>query len=244
MADIMVAVQFMKDIAANDSHGYDQTNRYGPDYDCSSLIAAALNAAKFNINKKAYTGNLHQYLTAAGFVSCASPWKAGDIHLTPGKHVAMSVSPSKIVHAKYNENKGITGGKTGDQTGEEICEESYYVPSYGWKYHLRYPKEEQTFKTMKDLVTEVCNGTWGHGSDREKRLTAAGYYYPTVRALVNQRYTKQTVTKAMVQDYARRYLAGEYGTFAEASDIWAKNGVDPIQVLLAIYDTMGYSYGT
>ena len=32
------AVTRALEIAADDSHGYDQTSRWGPDYDCSSLV--------------------------------------------------------------------------------------------------------------------------------------------------------------------------------------------------------------
>ena len=35
------AVEWTIGIANDDSHGYDQTNRWGPDYDCSSLIIQA-----------------------------------------------------------------------------------------------------------------------------------------------------------------------------------------------------------
>jgi hypothetical protein len=38
---ILSAINWAVAIANDDSHGYDQTNRWGPDYDCSSLVIQA-----------------------------------------------------------------------------------------------------------------------------------------------------------------------------------------------------------
>ena len=143
MLKIEKALQFMRDVAADPRHGYDQENRNGPDYDCSSLVATALNAAGYDVPVTAYTGNLYTYLKNNGFtqVKNVSDRKPGDIFLSPGYHVVMCVDANNIVHASINEKGTITGGKTGDQTGKEICERSFYIPSYGWKYHLRAPEE-------------------------------------------------------------------------------------------------------
>ena len=70
MPDIATAVAYMKMIASDDSHGYDQENRYSPDFDCSSLIAKALNKAGFNISIYSWTGNLESQLIACGFKKC------------------------------------------------------------------------------------------------------------------------------------------------------------------------------
>lgn len=143
MLKIEKALQFMRNVAADDSHGYDQENRNGPDYDCSSLVATALNQAGYDVPVTAYTGNLYTYLKKCGFtpVKSSADRKPGDIWLSPGYHVVMSVDADHIVHASINEKGTITGGRSGDQTGKEICERSFYVPSYGWTYHLRAPEE-------------------------------------------------------------------------------------------------------
>lgn len=41
-------------------------------------------------------------------------------------------------------------------------------------------------KTVHELAKEVISGKWGNQPDREKRLTAAGYYYPAVQAEVDK----------------------------------------------------------
>ena len=42
---IQSAVAWARGIAADASHGYDQANRWGPDYDCSSFVISAYKAA-------------------------------------------------------------------------------------------------------------------------------------------------------------------------------------------------------
>ena len=42
-----------------------------------------------------------------------------------------------------------------------------------------------TKKTNKQIVKEILAGKWGDGTERKKRLTAAGYNYQNIQALVN-----------------------------------------------------------
>lgn len=50
----------MIDIANDDSHGYDQDNRWGPDYDCSSFVISGFEQAGIQLetNGATYTGDL------------------------------------------------------------------------------------------------------------------------------------------------------------------------------------------
>lgn len=205
------ALRFCLNIAENDRHGYDQTHRYGPDYDCSSLIASALNFAGFNVNPYSWTGNLYPQLKACGFLPCTAPWQAGDIHLTPGHHVVMSVSPDTIVHASINELGKVTGGKTGDQTGKEICTRSFYTPSYGWKYHLRFQNTD-TLHQNELIARQVLAGLWGNGEERKKKLTEAGYNYRSVQVLVNQLLNGYGKTD---DEVAREVIRGKWGNGSE-----------------------------
>lgn len=141
MGNISTAVSYAVKIANDDTHGYDQASRLGnPDYDCSSFVSACLNKAGFNVSKSSTTRNLYTQLTACGFkpVGIGESRKAGDIFLTPGKHVVMCTDANNIVQASINEKGTATGGKAGDQTGREIAVSKFYTPSYGWTYHLRY----------------------------------------------------------------------------------------------------------
>ena len=160
MPDISKAVTFMKMIANDDSHGYDQENRYSPDFDCSSLVARALSEAGFDVSIYSWTGNLESQLIACGFKKCSKPWKAGDIHLKPGYHVCMSVDANNIAEARINEFGGITGGQTGDQTGEEIMIRPYYEYSGGWDCHYRYVSDEDLIYKWNPIgtATSTDNG--------------------------------------------------------------------------------------
>ena len=69
MSKIETAVSFMEAIARDNSHGYDQAHRNGPNYDCSSLVGTALHKAGFNVNSGSTTRNLREQLLKNGFNS-------------------------------------------------------------------------------------------------------------------------------------------------------------------------------
>ena len=189
MYDIEKAVKTAIEIANDNTHGYDQEYRLGdPDFDCSSFVACCLRAAGFPVEEDSWTGNLYEQLLKCGFTVTDDAPKAGDIYLTPGKHVVICVSPKQIAHASLNEKGTITGGKPGDQTGKEICLRSFYTPSYGWKYHLRYtPETVQVGSYLAPkLLCDILDGKYGVYPEREEMITAMGLDYPTVQYLVNE----------------------------------------------------------
>ena len=141
------AVQFMLDVAADDTHGYSQA--YGvregnPDYDCSSLIIHAFRNAGFKLEGASYTGNMKQAFLKDGFEALPARGllQRGDVLLNEKHHTACYIGGGQIVHASSSETGGKYG-KPGDQTGREICTRNYYVPSYGWDCVLRYPDSDQ-----------------------------------------------------------------------------------------------------
>lgn len=141
MADIYYAVRWAVGIANDNTHGYDQANRNGPDYDCSSFVSTALNNAGFNISPSSWTGNMRQQLLSDGWTEApiTAQRRLGHVFLNEQHHVIMCVDDTQIVQASINENGGVTGGQTGDQTGREIYVTNFYTPSYGWDYHLVPP---------------------------------------------------------------------------------------------------------
>ena len=128
--------------AADDSHGYDQAQRWGPDYDCSSFLISVWEAVGVRVKGAGatYTGNMRAAFLRCGFaeVPLAGGLRAGDVLLNETRHTAMYVGDGKVVQASQNESGGVTGGRTGDQTGREIYVTGYYVPLYGWDCVLRY----------------------------------------------------------------------------------------------------------
>lgn len=212
MPNIMKAVQFMIDTANDNTHGYDQTHRNGPDYDCSSLVGTALHEAGFNVSPYSWTGNLEAQLRNCGFVNCSVPWKAGDIHLNRANHVCMSINATQIAQASINEKGTVTGGKTGDQTGNEINIRNYYVYPSGWDVHLRYVGKNAEVTPDVSLGTvarEVIAGKWGNGDTRKKLLTEAGYDYNTVQAKVNAILSGKELKSN--GEIAREVIAGKWG---------------------------------
>lgn len=142
------AVAWALQIAQNPAHGYDQTRRWGPDYDCSSLLISAWQQAGVPVKDAGatYTGNMLRAFLRCGFedvtaeinLSTGAGLQKGDVLLNVRHHTAMSIGGGQIVHASINERGKAAGGRTGDQTGREICVRSYYKFSKGWDKVLRY----------------------------------------------------------------------------------------------------------
>lgn len=138
-ADVEAFVQWCENVARDDSHGYDQANRNGPDYDCSSLIWWGLHNAGFDVGTYAFnTDMMPSVLTSAGFVQVpkdVSTMQRGDILLKSG-HTELYIGQQQRLGAHSNEFGGIVGGRTGDQTGNEISITPYY--DTGWTSVWRY----------------------------------------------------------------------------------------------------------
>ena len=141
------AVNWAVGIARDDSHGYDQIHRQGPDYDCSSLVINAYEQAGVPVkeNGATYTGNMRAAFTKCGFKAIAyakgMTLKRGDVVLNERHHTLLYLGNGKMVQASSSEKGGITG-KTGDQTGREIYVGNFYEFSKGWDYVLRYNESE------------------------------------------------------------------------------------------------------
>lgn len=142
------AVTWALQIAQDPAHGYDQTRRWGPDYDCSSLMVSAWQQAGVPVKDAGatYTGNMAPVFLRCGFedvtaeinLNTGAGLQRGDVLLNVRHHTAMSIGGGQIVHASINEKGKATGGKSGDQTGREICVRNYYQYPKGWQKVLRY----------------------------------------------------------------------------------------------------------
>jgi N-acetyl-anhydromuramyl-L-alanine amidase AmpD len=62
-------------------------------------------------------------------------------------------------------------------------------------------------KSVQEIVNEVIQGKWGNGADRKARLTAAGYHYAEVQALVDTQLSK----KKPIIEIAREVIQGKWG---------------------------------
>ena len=146
------AVTYALEIAEDDSHGYDQAQRWGPDYDCSSLVIECFKKAGLRLGCT-YTGNMRSDMLRGGFedvtdsvgLTTGAGLRRGDVLLNQVHHTALYIGDGQIVQAGTNENGGVTGGESGDQTGREICTRGYY--NYPWDCVLRYTGEETETET-------------------------------------------------------------------------------------------------
>ncbi|MDO4621564.1 MAG: NlpC/P60 family protein [Eubacteriales bacterium] len=131
-------------LAKDDSHGYSQDRRWGPDYDCSSFVISCLRAAGIDTGDAVYTGNMKNELLKHGFVymdltSLSREQKAGILqfgdvllaHNDRNQHAAFYVGNNWILDATDIEGDEATG----DQSGREICRRESWLNYDGF---LRY----------------------------------------------------------------------------------------------------------
>lgn len=116
---IETAIAWATGIANDNTHGYSQANRYGPDYDCSSLVTTAFRNAGINVPYDCNTRNMKERFVNAGFVwipassipnfpSSSANLKRGDILLKSG-HTELYIGNNQNIGAHDNYN-GIPGG--------------------------------------------------------------------------------------------------------------------------------------
>lgn len=139
------ALDWMLNLARDDSHGYDQQYRWGErgDYDCSSAVISSYKQAGVPLTCT-YTGDMRQDMLRHGFQdvtgsvnrSNGSGMLPGDVLLNEVHHTAMFVGDGLEVEASVNERGGATGSQPGDQTGREILVRAYR--NYPWDCVLRY----------------------------------------------------------------------------------------------------------
>ena len=135
------AIAWCLSIANDNTHGYDQTKRWGPDYDCSSFVIQGFENAGCPVktNGASYTGNMLGVFKATGFeqlnFTTGMTLVRGDVLWRSG-HTELYIGNNQNVGAHINEKGTITGGVTGDQTGNEI---SVSKTGTNWTYVLRLP---------------------------------------------------------------------------------------------------------
>ena len=197
------AIYQMEAWAADNSHGYDQARRWGPDYDCSSAVIAAWELAGVPVKTRGatYTGNMRGVFLRCGFedvtqsvnLSNGEGLQRGDVLLNIQRHTAMYCGNGMEVEASINENGGVTGGMTGDQTGREFLVRPYR--NYPWDCVLRYTGVDA------DSVPEKVKPT---------------YYYAVKLPLLKTGMQDNAVTTVQLLLAAKGYYTGDYdGIFGE-----------------------------
>ena len=198
------AVVWMEKMVDNPSVGYDQSRRWGPDYDCSSMVISAWEWADVPVkqNGATYTGNMYTVFLACGFedvseginFSTGAGLQRGDVLLNHQRHTAMYIGNGQTAEASINELGTVTGGETGDQTGREVLRRAYR--NYPWDCVLRY--------TGNVTVGGAQQGTEGGGK-------APTYFYTLKLPLLKIGMQSAYVVPLCYMLAARGYDPGEPG---------------------------------
>lgn len=239
------AVQYIINIAYDDTHGYDQIyrwNEYG-DFDCSSLVISSWQQAGVPVKSEGatYTGNMYNIFLKCGFkdvtdsvdLNNAQGMQYGDVLLNHIHHTAMYIGNNKICEAAINEKGTATGGKPGDQTEQEIRINSYR--NYPWDCVLRYIGNKifnPTKKSISQIAKEVINGKWGNNSIRKQRLQAAGYNYNEIQEKVNELIKTNTKDNKIEPEYAQSFDKSIARSYITTENLRLRAGADTSKTII------------
>lgn len=129
------ALQIFENLLNDDSHGYSQSNRWGPDFDCSSSIVYSLKQAGFDTGSANTTYDMAANLCDRGWEQLPVPGveglQRGDICLNTSAHVEWYLGNGQLggFHSDYGNTQA------GDQGGEADAKTYYDFP---WDCILRY----------------------------------------------------------------------------------------------------------
>lgn len=187
-------------IANDNTHGYSQVNRWGADYDCSSLVITVVENAGILVKTAgaSYTGNMLNAFKACGFsdvttkinLTTGKGLKRGDILLNVYHHTEIYIGDGKKCGARIDENGGVKGVTKGDQTGKEICISDY--KNYPWTNILRYKESKKTATTYSAKNEISCTGI-----AMEFNVNESGIYKVSASAL-NMRNESNTKSDILV----------------------------------------------
>ena len=165
MTVIEKAVQWAIKIANDNNHGYSQRDRWGPDYDCSSVVITAYEQAGVPVKQAGATNtrNMWNAFVACGFndvttqVGLSSGYgiEAGDVLLNYAEHTCLAIGSGRVANCRTSEGND----QAGDQSGNEIRIQNYW--NYPWNAVLRYKgKTTSSTPTTTETKTDNVNHKW------------------------------------------------------------------------------------
>ena len=219
MGKIAAAVRLALEIAADETHGYDQTNRWGPDYDCASFIITVWEnvGVPVKTNGATVVSNMRRVSLATGFTDITASvnrttgagLQAGDV-LIAQPHCEMMVSATERVGAHINELGTATGGETGDQTGTEIS--VYPYSNYPWLYVLRYTKDALT------PGNQISKNAYLTESEMQinakiiySYLSSKGWTLNAIAGMLGNMETESTINPGIWENLDSGNISGGYG---------------------------------
>ena len=177
------AVNWAIDTAADDTHGYSQSDRWGPNYDCSAFVLSALKAGGFNVNGATYSGDMKSKMTKSGvgfsWISRSTlelddgtdNLKFGDVLFRSG-HVELYIGDGKMCGAHNNYD-----GKSGDSSGREIDVRDFNEAGGRWTGVIRFTGGSKSAQAAKAATTTTTS------SKGETYHFATGTYKVTAESL-------------------------------------------------------------
>lgn len=145
MGVIENAVAWAIETANDQSHGYSQADRWGPNYDCSSFVISAWEQAAVPLREAgaSFTGNMRGPMISCGFVDVTYAvgldtgygLEPGDVLLNYAAHTCIYIGGGRVANCRTNEGHP----QSGDQSGNEIRIQPYWDGSPNrWNCVLRY----------------------------------------------------------------------------------------------------------
>ena len=229
------SVQWAIQTANDNTHGYSQADRWGPDYDCSSFVITAYEQAGLKLREAgaSYTGNMVGPLLACGFfdatklvnLGSGGGVQAGDI-LFCSAHTCLSIGSGRVANCRTDEGHP----QAGDQSGAEIRIQNYW--NYPWSNVYRY---SGTINQNNDTATATLPVAENHDWT-PPTLKASNSYFAAVavlQGLLNchnfdsgkiDGYFGPKTTAAV--NRARKFYALPDATGICDADLWKKTGGD------------------
>lgn len=185
------ATAWAEQIAKNSAHGYSQVNRWGPDYDCSSLVISAYDYAGTMVKMKgaSYTGNMYPIFRSCEFqdvtdkvdLVTGAGLKRGDVLLDPAAHTVIYAGNGNVINARSSEGNS----QFGDQSGNEIRIQTYWNFAV---YVLRYagvePEETEYEQEEEIQIDEEVT--------RRREYSLMRGDYPLLTTKLEDIYTEAT----------------------------------------------------
>ncbi len=147
------------EIAEDDSHGYSQNNRYGPDYDCTSFVCTALLEGGFQLERFLSPRGMVRELPSLGFAvyrKGETEPRRGDILVELGVHAEISLGDGCCVGAHQDYGHSRTGDRSGKEIecrtpdGDSRC---WFCKKAQYDYILRY--EALELAAQRERMLEV-----------------------------------------------------------------------------------------
>lgn len=243
MTKVEYAVNWCLKVANDNIHGYSQANRWGPDYDCSSFIISAYEAAGIPVKTAGAvnTFNMLDVFKKCGFY-VVSGWNRqtgaglikGDVLLNVQHHTEIYIGGGQLCKASWNYD-----GRQGDSKGNEIHIGGYYVYSPGgWDYALRYKNQSEQYDgSVSDISTSYDSALSGVLSP------TPDYTQIKANVVFVDRNTKSLTEELLWQSKAVGLFA-EAGRLFDESHIKQNTYVNPLlEMQVSVAKNLNVQYG-